>query len=40
MKILIVDDEALALARLKRMLTTLGYKDIVEADNAPAHWKP
>lgn len=34
MKILIVDDEALALARLKRMLTTLGYKDIVEADNA------
>ena len=34
MKILIVDDEALALARLKRMLTTLGYEDIVEADNA------
>lgn len=34
MKILIVDDEALALARLKRMLNTLGYQDIVEADNA------
>lgn len=34
MKILIVDDEALALARLKRMLGTLGYEDIVEADNA------
>lgn len=34
MKILIVDDEALALARLKRMLNTLGYEDIVEADNA------
>jgi len=34
MKILIVDDEALALARLQRMLTTLGYEDIVEADNA------
>ena len=34
MKILIVDDESLALARLKRMLTTLGYEDIVEADNA------
>lgn len=34
MKILIVDDEALALARLKRMLGTLGYEDIIEADNA------
>lgn len=34
MKILIVDDEALALSRLKRMLTTLGYEDITEADNA------
>ena len=34
MKILLVDDEALALARLKRMLNTLGYEDIVEADNA------
>ena len=34
MKILIVDDEALALGRLKRMLNTLGYEDIVEADNA------
>lgn len=34
MKILIVDDEALALARLKRMLNTLGYEDIIEADNA------
>lgn len=34
MKILIVDDEALALSRLKRMLNTLGYEDIVEADNA------
>ncbi|MCW8820705.1 MAG: LytTR family DNA-binding domain-containing protein [Sulfurovum sp.] len=34
MKILIVDDEVLALARLKRMLGTLGYEDIVEADNA------
>jgi len=34
MKILIVDDEALALARLKRMLNTLGYEDVVEADNA------
>ncbi|MEA1954809.1 MAG: LytTR family DNA-binding domain-containing protein [Campylobacterota bacterium] len=33
MKILIVDDEALALARLKRMLHTLGYEDITEADN-------
>jgi len=34
MKILIVDDEALALARLKRMLNTLGFQDITEADNA------
>lgn len=34
MKILIVDDEALALARLKRMLNTLGYEDITEAENA------
>ncbi|HEY9190212.1 MAG TPA: LytTR family DNA-binding domain-containing protein [Sulfurovum sp.] len=34
MKILIVDDEALALSRLKRMLHTLGYEEIVEADNA------
>jgi len=34
MKILIVDDEALALARLKRMLNTLGYEDVIEADNA------
>jgi len=34
MKILIVDDEALALARLKRMLTTLGYEDITEAESA------
>ena len=33
MKILIVDDEALALSRLKRMLNTLGYEDIIEADN-------
>jgi len=34
MKILIVDDEELGLARLKRMLTTLAYDDIVEATNA------
>ena len=33
MKILIVDDEALALSRLKRMLHTLGYENITEADN-------
>ena len=39
MKILIVDDEALALARLKRMLTTLGYEDIIEADNAKSALK-
>ena len=34
MKILIVDDEELGLARLKRMLGTLGHTDIVEASNA------
>lgn len=34
MKILIVDDEALGLSRLKRMLTTLEYSDIHEASNA------
>ena len=34
MKILIVDDEALALSRLKRMLHTLGHEDVIEADNA------
>ena len=34
MKILIVDDEALALSRLKRMLNTLGYDDIIEVDSA------
>jgi two-component system LytT family response regulator len=34
MKILIVDDEELGLARLKRMLSTLGYTDIIEANNA------
>ena len=34
MKILIVDDEALALSRLKRMLNSLGHEDITEADNA------
>lgn len=33
MKILIVDDEDLALSRLKRMLNSLGYEDITEADN-------
>ena len=33
MKILIVDDEALALSRLKRMLNSLGHEDITEADN-------
>jgi two-component system LytT family response regulator len=33
MKILIVDDETLALSRLKRMLNTLGYEEITEADN-------
>lgn len=34
MKILIVDDETLGLARLKRMLNTLGHEDITEANNA------
>ena len=34
MKILIVDDEELGLSRLKRMLTTLGYTDIIGACNA------
>lgn len=34
MKILIVDDEELARARLKRMLGTLGYEKIKEAQNA------
>ena len=34
MRILIVDDEALGLSRLKRMLGTLGYSDIIEAANA------
>ncbi len=34
MKILIVDDEELGRARLKRMLETLGHTDIVEACNA------
>jgi len=34
MKILIVDDEELGLARLKRMLTTLAYDNITEASNA------
>lgn len=34
MKILIVDDEELGLARLKRMLGTLGHTDLVEASNA------
>ena len=34
MKILIVDDEELGLARLKRMLNTLEYSDICEATNA------
>lgn len=33
MKILIVDDEALALSRLKRMLNTLGYENITESNN-------
>lgn len=33
MKILLVDDEALALSRLKRMLNTLGYEDIKETDS-------
>ncbi len=34
MNILIVDDEELGLARLKRMLGTLGYTNIIEASNA------
>ena len=34
MKILIVDDEPLALARLQRMLTTLGFEDITQANSA------
>jgi len=34
MKILIVDDEELGLARLKRMLNTLGHTNIIEAKNA------
>ncbi|MFT5661436.1 MAG: two-component system LytT family response regulator [Sulfurimonas sp.] len=34
MKILIVDDEELARARLKRILTTLEFKDIVETSSA------
>ncbi len=34
MKILVVDDEQLARARVIRMLITLGYKDIFEAINA------
>lgn len=34
MKILIVDDEELGLARLKRMLHTLGHTEITESSNA------
>lgn len=34
MKILIVDDEPLAISRLKRLLNTLHYTDIVEASSA------
>jgi len=34
MKILIVDDEALARARLRRMLENLGYSDLDEASSA------
>lgn len=34
MKILIVDDEALGLSRLKRMLNTLGHEEITEASSA------
>ena len=34
MRILIVDDEALGLSRLKRMLGTLGFDDITEAADA------
>ncbi|KIM10162.1 MAG: LytR family transcriptional regulator [Sulfuricurvum sp. PC08-66] len=36
MKLLIVDDETLGLARLERMLITLGYSDIVKASDASA----
>jgi two-component system LytT family response regulator len=39
MKILIVDDETLALSRLRRMLEALGYSDITEADSAQAALK-
>lgn len=34
MKILIVDDEELARSRLRRLLGTLGFKEILEASNA------
>jgi len=34
MKILIVDDESLALARLHRLLTSLGHNNIIQATNA------
>lgn len=34
MKILIVDDEALALSLLQRMLTSLGYHDITQVSSA------
>ena len=34
MKILLVDDEDLARARLLRMLSTLGHTDITQASNA------
>ncbi len=34
MNLLIVDDEELGRARLKRMLTTLGYENITETSNA------
>lgn len=36
MKILIVDDETLALSRLRRMLEALGHTDITEAGSAEA----
>lgn len=36
MRLLIVDDEPLGLARLNRMLNSLGYTDIMEATNAEA----
>lgn len=39
MKILIVDDETLALSRLRRMLEALGYSNITEADSAQAALK-